>query len=182
MLTIAGTVITISLGTLPFILKQPVDAIICGKLRRMSNQIPMPVHVTAGPTPWDCVVGGCTSAATVVAALAIYLALRAGRDLVEDRRHTFALGVLLDIYEIISRDTRDNRGNTATSLLDVGGLLALLDVLSSAELQATRTYVATASVPLDGAVEDRERWWARREEQHDIPLAEIRTAVRARAT
>jgi len=97
MLTIAGTVITISLGALPFILKQPVDARGCGKLRRMSNQIPMPVHVTAGPTPWDYVVGGCTIAATVDAALAIYLALRAGRDLVEDRRHAFELGVLLDI-------------------------------------------------------------------------------------
>jgi hypothetical protein len=60
---------------------------------------PIPVHVTGGPSTWDYVVGFSTILAVVGAAVALLYAAKAGSDLVNDRRQTFELSLLLHIYE-----------------------------------------------------------------------------------
>jgi hypothetical protein len=57
------------------------------------------VDITGGPSAWDYVFGGCTIAAAVLAVIAIWFAVKAGRDLVQDRRHVFELGLPLEIHK-----------------------------------------------------------------------------------
>ncbi|HEY3715688.1 MAG TPA: hypothetical protein VGL39_14275 [Jatrophihabitantaceae bacterium] len=72
---------------------------------RITTQ-PIDVHVTGGPNGWDYVVGTCTIAATVLALIAIGFALKAGRDLVHDRRQVFELGILFELYERLNGGVR----------------------------------------------------------------------------
>lgn len=60
---------------------------------------PIDVHVTTQPSGWDYVVGVSTILASVLALIAIWFAVKAGRDLVHDRRQAFELGILLALYE-----------------------------------------------------------------------------------
>ncbi len=60
---------------------------------------PIDVHVTGGPSGWDYAVIFSTIAAAALALVAIWFAVKAGRDLVHDRRQVFELGILLDLYE-----------------------------------------------------------------------------------
>ena len=137
------------------------------------------VHVTNGHDWLDLLVGVGTALAAIAAVVAILLGVKAGRDLVRDRRQTFELGVLLQVHQIVYRDDpQKNLGNTATSADDAR---AMLNVLDQNELPLTRTYLEREGAPPAvqlGTEPDRRLEWI--DEKRPAALEEIRAAMRAR--
>jgi hypothetical protein len=90
------------------------------------------IRVTGGPAPWDYVVGACTVAATVIGLIAIVLALRGRTELIEDRRHTFELRVLLELLDLIENQPYPHHSvqvRTRAGLLPAREVPALLEWL-----------------------------------------------------
>jgi multisubunit Na+/H+ antiporter MnhF subunit len=96
---------------------------------------PTTVRMTGGPSWWDYVVGVSTILASVLALIAIWFAVKAGRDLVHDRRQVFELGVLVDVYETLE-----------TTLSDFG-FIARVRLLPKAELPALHEYALDPRPP-----------------------------------
>jgi len=71
---------------------------------QVTNDSPILVHVSGGPSSWDYVVGFCTIAAVVVGVVAIVLTIHQGQraqaDLVKDRRATFELSVIAEVARL----------------------------------------------------------------------------------
>jgi hypothetical protein len=113
------------------------------------------VHVTGGPTPWDYVVGGGTIAAVVAAVVALTFAAKAGSDLVHDRRQTFELSILLEIYRLTEAYSGPDVVRVHASLLPRDELPTLREKLRDPNSTWTDPERTTLRSEIETAINER---------------------------
>ncbi len=119
---------------------------------------PIDVHITGGPTALDWIVSGTTILAGLVSLAAIIIAIRARKDLVLDRRHTFELSLLLELYTELEN----------TGMPQVCNLYP--DLLPSNEIPAVRTMFAAQLHRMPMSMTGDNLEWGRRRTEI-VPLA-----------